>query len=108
MTKTAHAPLSSRPLQDPASQDDLGDLPSSDTRRWDSKRKAQVVDAVRSGRLTLDQACAIYAMSVDEFLSWQSLFDRYGAKGLMATRLKEFRDERVCEQRSRRQFLPPR
>ncbi len=108
MSKIAHADPSASFQNDSTPQDDLSDLPSADTRRWDSKRKAQVVDAVRSGRLTLDQACAIYAMSVDEFLSWQSLFDRYGAKGLMATRLKEFRDERVCEQRSRRQFLPPR
>lgn len=73
----------------------LEDLPSPHTRRWDTKRKAQVVEAVRSGRITLDQACEIYAMSVDEFLAWQSLFDRYGAKGLMATRVKEFRERRI-------------
>lgn len=70
------------------------DLPAPDTQRWDTKRKAQVVDAVRCGRLTLEQACEIYAMSVDEFLGWQSLFDRYGTKGLMATRVKEFRERR--------------
>jgi len=75
--------------------DTLADLPSPDTQRWDTKRKAQVVDAVRCGRLTLEQACDIYAMSVDEFLAWQSLFDRYGAKGLMATRVKEFRERRL-------------
>lgn len=75
--------------------DTLADLPSPDTLRWDTKRKAQVVDAVRRGRLTLEQACEIYAMSVDEFLAWQSLFDRYGAKGLMATRVKEFRERRL-------------
>lgn len=70
------------------------DLPPANTRRWDTKRKAQVVEAVRRGRITLDQACEIYAMSVDEFLGWQSLFDRYGPKGLMATRVKEYRDRR--------------
>lgn len=74
---------------------DLSDLPSPNTQRWDTKRKAQVVDAVRGGRITLEQACEIYAMSVDEFLAWQSLFDRYGAKGLMATRVKEFRERRM-------------
>jgi len=72
-------------------EDILNDLPSPNTQRWDTKRKAQVVKAVRSGHLTLDGACDIYAMSVDEFLSWQSLFDRHGAKGLMATRVKEYR-----------------
>jgi len=75
-------------------EDDLSGLPSPKTRRWDTKRKAQVVEAVRTGRLTLDRACEIYAMSVDEFLAWQSLFDRYGAKGLMATRVKEYRSRR--------------
>ena len=75
--------------------DNLANLPSPDTLRWDTKRKAQVVDAVRCGRLTLEQACHIYAMSVDEFLAWQSLFDRYGTKGLMATRAKEFRERRL-------------
>lgn len=74
--------------------DDLSGLPSPQTRRWDTKRKAQVVEAVRTGRLTLDRACEIYAMSVDEYLGWQSLFDRYGTKGLMATRVKEFRSRR--------------
>ena len=71
------------------------DLPPANTRRWDTKRKAQVVEAVRTGRLTLESACDIYAMSVDEFLGWQSMLDRYGAKGLMATRVKEYRDRRL-------------
>lgn len=73
----------------------ISDLPSPDAQRWDTKRKAQVVNAVRNGHLTLDQACEIYAMSVDEFLAWQSLFDQYGPKGLMATRVKELRDRRM-------------
>ncbi|MBL4691824.1 MAG: DUF1153 domain-containing protein [Magnetovibrio sp.] len=67
------------------------DLPCPNTQRWDTKRKAQVVEAVRSGRLSLESACSIYTMSVDEFLTWQSLFDRYGKKGLMATRIKQYR-----------------
>jgi len=73
----------------------VSELPSPNTRRWDTKRKAQVVEAVRSGRISLEQACDIYAMSVDEFLGWQSMFDRYGTKGLMATRVKEYRDRRM-------------
>jgi hypothetical protein len=72
----------------------MSPLPSPNTQRWDTKRKAQVVEAVRSGRLSLETACEIYAMSVDEFLAWQSLLDRHGAKGLMATRVKEYRHMR--------------
>jgi len=67
------------------------DLPSPHTKRWDTKSKAQVVEAVRKGSLSLECACEIYAMSVDEFLNWQSLLDRYGKKGLMATRVKQYR-----------------
>ncbi|PCI42437.1 MAG: hypothetical protein COB46_00165 [Rhodospirillaceae bacterium] len=70
---------------------DLSDLPGPATQRWDSKRKAQVVEAVRTGRLSLEQACEVYSMSVDELSSWQRLLDRHGAKGLMATRTKEYR-----------------
>lgn len=75
---------------------DALNLPPSDTVRWDTKRKARVVNAVRTGHLTLDQACSVYAMSVDEFLSWQTLLERYGAKGLMATRVKEYRSKRMA------------
>jgi len=94
MTETLSTPQTqASPQQTPHVIDDalLPPLPSPNTRRWDTKRKAQVVEAVRSGRLSLDKACGIYAMSVDEFLGWQSLFDRYGRKGLMATRVKQYR-----------------
>lgn len=99
MTQNTHT-LNETPAKTPAPgavttlADELSGLPSPQTRRWDTKRKAQVVEAVRTGRLTLDRACEIYAMSVDEYLGWQSLFDRYGSKGLMATRVKEFRSRR--------------
>lgn len=89
---------SSKPDQsqsEPAHSSVYRDLPAPDTQRWDTKRKAQVVAAVRNGQITIEQACDIYAMSMDELLTWQSLFDRYGAKGLMATRVKEFRSQRL-------------
>ena len=84
-------------MTQPSPQDDQGlsELPSPSTQRWDTKRKAQVVEAVRSGRLTIGSACDIYSMSIDEFLTWQSLFDKFGTKGLMATRVKKYRDQRI-------------
>lgn len=77
-TDTAH-----EPAQD-ASKDllRLADLPSPDTQRWDSRRKAQVVEAVRSGVISIETASRIYDMSIEEFLSWQILYDRHGHKGL--------------------------
>lgn len=87
MSKTAHAFSLSSYLPDQPHDlaefaDELSNLPAPDTRRWDSKRKAKVVEAVRSGLLTIEQATHIYDMSIEEFLTWQNLYDRYGANGL--------------------------
>ena len=69
----------------------LDDLPPPDTKRWITRRKAEVVAAVRSGLITLDDACRRYSLSVDEFLSWQTTLDRHGLAGLRVTRLQDFR-----------------
>ncbi len=63
----------------------IDDLPPADTKRWVARRKAEVVAGVRSGLITLEEACRRYALSVDEFLSWQSRLDRHGLKGLHIT-----------------------
>ncbi len=69
----------------------LADLPPPDTTRWVSRRKAEVVAAVRMGLLSLEDACARYPLSVEEFLSWQRLIESYGIAGLRATRLQDYR-----------------
>ncbi len=68
------------------------DLPPPDTKRWVIRRKAAVVAAVRTGAITLEEACNRYHLSVEEFLSWQRLIDRHGLRGLRITRLQEYRD----------------
>jgi hypothetical protein len=70
----------------------IDDLPPPNTKRWVIRRKAQVVVAVRSGVITLDEACQRYNLSIDEFLSWQRLIDRHGIGGLRATRIQQYRD----------------
>ena len=70
----------------------LADLPPADTERWVMRRKAEVIAAVRGGLLTLDEACARYNLSVEEFVSWQRLIDRHGMRGLRATRLQHYRE----------------
>ena len=70
----------------------LPDLPSPDTRRWVVRRKAVVVQAVRSGTITLQEACRRYNLSVEEFLAWQRAIERYGIPGLRVTRLQIYRD----------------
>lgn len=69
----------------------LSDLPTSNTRRWVSSRKAQVVLAVESGLLSLDEACSRYRLTVEEFLGWQRAIQTFGPAALRATRLKQYR-----------------
>jgi len=69
----------------------LADLPPSSTRRWVIRRKAEVVAAVRAGVISLEDACKRYTLSVEEFLSWQSLVDSHGLPGLRVTRLQDYR-----------------
>ncbi|MGF1608435.1 MAG: DUF1153 domain-containing protein [Kiloniellales bacterium] len=69
----------------------VDDLPPPDTKRWVIRRKAEVVTAVRSGLISLEEACDRYKLSVEEFLSWQRLIDRHGMRGLRTTRLQQYR-----------------
>ncbi|MDX1401858.1 MAG: DUF1153 domain-containing protein [Kiloniellales bacterium] len=69
----------------------INDLPPPNTKRWVVRRKAEVVTAVRAGLLTLEEACERYSLSVEEFLSWQTLIERHGMRGLRTTKLKEYR-----------------
>lgn len=68
------------------------DLPSPRTRRWVSRRKAEVVAGVRAGLITLDEALETYNLSIDEYHSWERLFTEYGLEGLRTTRIKKYRD----------------
>ena len=70
----------------------LEDLPPAGTTRWVTRRKVQVVAAVRKGILSLEEACERYTLSVEEFLNWQELIDRHGVNALRATRVKEYRE----------------
>ena len=70
----------------------IADLPPRDTNRWVIRRKAELVAAVRGGLLSLEEACERYALTVDEFLSWQRLIERHGLQGLRATRVQDYRE----------------
>lgn len=56
-------------------------LPPPDT-RWVARRKAQVVKAVQTGLLSLDEALARYRLTIEEFASWQRALCRDGLHGL--------------------------
>jgi Protein of unknown function (DUF1153) len=45
-------------------------------------RKAAVIISVRSGAISLDEACDRYALSAEEFFAWEDAFDSNGVGGL--------------------------
>ena len=69
----------------------MTNLPPPDTRRWVVRRKAAVVAAVQSGKITLEEACRRYNLSEEEFRAWQRAFEAHGLPGLRATRLQQYR-----------------
>ena len=69
----------------------LSDLPAGNHPRWVVRKKANLVAAVSGGLISLEDACKRYNLSVEEFLSWQRSFNRFGLSGLRATRVQEYR-----------------
>jgi hypothetical protein len=84
------------PLGEPLT---LESLPPPSTTRWVVRRKAEVVAAVSGGLLTVDEACARYGLSLEEFAGWQRAVDRSGMPGLRVTRIQHYRDVYERQQR---------
>lgn len=84
------------PLGEPLTVDKL---PPPGTTRWVVRRKAEVVAAVAGGLLTVDEVCARYRLSLEEFASWQRAVDRSGMPGLRVTRIQHYRQVYDRQQR---------
>ena len=69
----------------------LETLPPPSTTRWVVRRKAEVVAAVNGGLLSVDDVCARYGLTVEEFASWQRAIDRSGMPGLRVTRIQHYK-----------------
>jgi transposase-like protein len=72
----------------------IDSLPHPNTKRWVVRRKAAVVAAVRTGGITIEEACRAYQLSEEEFLSWVSAFEKHGLAGLRVTRVQHYRASR--------------
>ncbi|MGB9648494.1 MAG: DUF1153 domain-containing protein [Stellaceae bacterium] len=72
----------------------MQNLPPPNTKRWVVRRKAAVVAAVRSGGLTIEEACSVYQLSEEELLSWDRAFELHGLAGLRVTRIQQYRSPR--------------
>ncbi len=78
-------------------------LPPPTTTRWVASRKAEVVAAVESGLISLEQVMARYNLSSEEFAGWQRAMQRDGVSGLRVAavqRDRTTRRERLNQPRS--------
>ena len=78
MPKTQSISRDSTTIRDTAGLE----LPSSDTKRWSSRRKAAVVVAVGTGIISREEACARYLLSEEELAGWETALDKRGIPGL--------------------------
>lgn len=67
-------------------------LPAPDTVRWTVRRKAEVVAAVEGGLLTFEEACARYALAMEELIGWQGAHQASGMRGLRITSSQKYRE----------------
>jgi len=84
------------PLGEPLT---LDSLPPQSTTRWVVRRKAEVVAAVTGGLLSVEDACARYNLTPEEFATWQRAVDRSGMAGLRVTRIQHYKSLYQRQQR---------
>ena len=72
--------------------DGHGRLPPANTSRWVPSRKADVVRAIRDGVIDRAEACARYALSLEELCLWERAIDAAGTAGLRVTRVQVYRE----------------
>jgi Protein of unknown function (DUF1153) len=59
--------------------------------RWTAFRKELVVKAIHSRQLSHDVALTVFGLSDEELRSWEARYLAYGARGLKATRIQDYR-----------------
>jgi len=59
--------------------------------RWTPKRKAEVLNALKRGELTREEAMAEHGLSEAELISWMRRQARHGLDGLAVGRTQELR-----------------
>ena len=69
------------------------DLPPANTTRWVKSRKQAVIDAIKNGAISEDDACERYNLSTEELLSWRRMIERHGPDALRTTHLKRYRED---------------
>lgn len=70
-----------------ATSHDLPPVP----KRWGAHRKAEIIAAVSRGIISLDDALQRYALTVEEFLTWQRSIRLFGLSGLNVSKIQKHR-----------------
>jgi hypothetical protein len=73
----------------------IDNLPLPRPGRWVSRKKAEVIAAVRGGLLSLGEAYERYELTPEEFLGWQDGLDQFGMRGLRATNRRDARTSQM-------------
>ena len=72
-------------------------LPPTNTVRWVASRKTMVLAAIDAGSLSIEEACQMYRLSIEEIASWSRLTALHGRDGLKASKLEKYRKEERIE-----------
>ena len=65
-------------------------LPPPNTTHWVMRRKASVLAAVKSGLLSIEEACERYDLSLDEIKLWERTVQRSGIHALRVTKIQYY------------------
>jgi hypothetical protein len=77
-----------------AEQAKSGRAPPPRPTRWIPQRKAEIVAAIRGGHMSFEEARDRYALSMEEYLSWQVGLELSGLAGLRVNRVQQNRHRR--------------
>jgi two-component system, cell cycle response regulator CtrA len=75
-------------LRDPP---DPAGAPQPKLKNWTPRRKAEVVEDVKNGKMTLEETLRRHRLTEEEFLAWQRRYDEHGLPGLHSTRVQQYR-----------------
>jgi DNA-binding winged helix-turn-helix (wHTH) protein len=59
--------------------------------QWTPRRKAELVEAVKLGKMTLEETLRRHQLTEEEFSAWRHLYDAHGLPGLRTTRTQQYR-----------------
>jgi hypothetical protein len=66
-------------------------IPPYNTVRWVASRKTKILAAIAAGGLSIEEACLMYCLSIEEIASWSRLTALYGRDGLKTSKLGGYR-----------------